>query len=58
MQQADLAGVDAGTSGIYYFDAFESRQQTYIGQISTATPTTVQAQTPTKNLRPTLCPDC
>ena len=26
-----LSGIDAGTSGTYYFDAFESRRQTYIG---------------------------
>jgi len=26
-----LAGIDAGTRGIYYFDAFESRRQSYIG---------------------------
>jgi hypothetical protein len=26
-----LAGMDAGTSGTYYFDAFESRRQSYIG---------------------------
>jgi hypothetical protein len=26
-----LAGMDAGTNGTYYFDAFESRRQTYIG---------------------------
>lgn len=26
-----LAGMDAGTSGTYYFDAFESRRQTFIG---------------------------
>jgi hypothetical protein len=26
-----LTGIDAGTSGTYYFDAFESRWQTYIG---------------------------
>lgn len=26
-----LAGMDPGTSGTYYFDAFESRRQTYIG---------------------------
>ena len=26
-----LAGMDAGTSGTYYFDAFESRRQNYIG---------------------------
>jgi hypothetical protein len=26
-----LASIDAGTSGTYFFDAFESRRQTYIG---------------------------
>ena len=26
-----LAGMDAGTSGTYYFDDFESRRQSYIG---------------------------
>ena len=26
-----VAGLDAGTNGTYYFDAFESRRQTYIG---------------------------
>ena len=26
-----LSGIDAGTSGTYYFDAFESRRQNYIG---------------------------
>jgi hypothetical protein len=26
-----LAGIDGGTRGTYYFDAFESRRQTYIG---------------------------
>ena len=26
-----LAGMDPGTSGTYYFDAFESRRQTFIG---------------------------
>jgi calcineurin-like phosphoesterase family protein len=26
-----LTGIDAGTRGTYYFDAFESRRQTYIG---------------------------
>lgn len=26
-----LTGIDAGTSGTYYFDAFESRRQSYIG---------------------------
>jgi hypothetical protein len=26
-----LSGIDIGTHGTYYFDAFESRHQTYIG---------------------------
>jgi hypothetical protein len=26
-----VEGVDSGTRGIYYFDAFESRRFTYIG---------------------------
>jgi hypothetical protein len=26
-----LAGMDAGTNGTYFFDAFESRRQSYIG---------------------------
>jgi hypothetical protein len=26
-----VAGVDSGTRGTYYFDTFESRDQTYIG---------------------------
>jgi hypothetical protein len=26
-----VAGIDAGTTGTYYFDAFESRRETYIG---------------------------
>jgi CSLREA domain-containing protein len=29
-----LYGIDAGTSGVEYFDAFESRQSTYIGPAS------------------------
>ncbi|HZM21117.1 MAG TPA: hypothetical protein VFC02_05200, partial [Anaerolineales bacterium] len=33
------SGLDVGTSGTYYFDAFESRRQTYIGFV--ATPPTV-----------------
>ena len=28
-----VSGLDSGTSGAYYFDAFESRRQTYIGPI-------------------------
>jgi len=26
-----LTGIDIGTRGAYYFDAFESRRQSYIG---------------------------
>jgi hypothetical protein len=26
-----LSGIDTGTRGTYYFDAFESRRQIYIG---------------------------
>jgi hypothetical protein len=29
--QLGVFGIDAGTSGTYYFDAFESRRQTYVG---------------------------
>jgi hypothetical protein len=28
-----VSGLDSGTSGIYYFDAFESHRQTYIGPV-------------------------
>jgi len=38
-----VSGIDTGTRGTYYFDAFESRQQTYIGPAdgaSTPTPAT------------------
>ena len=31
-----LSGIDAGTSGIYYFDAFESRRSSYIGPLASA----------------------
>jgi PKD repeat protein len=31
-----VTGIDAGTRGIYYFDAFESRRQTYIGPVAGA----------------------
>jgi len=31
-------GLDTGTRGTYYFDAFESRRQTYIGQALTQPP--------------------
>jgi RHS repeat-associated protein len=37
-----VSGLDAGTTGTYYFDAFESRRQTYIGS-STALPEAILA---------------
>ena len=43
-----LAGVDNGTRGTYYFDAFESRRQNYIGPAaSVSTPTPASTHTPT-----------
>ena len=32
IQLGAVSGIDTGTRGTYYFDAFESRRQTYIGQ--------------------------
>ncbi|HET9908996.1 MAG TPA: right-handed parallel beta-helix repeat-containing protein [Anaerolineales bacterium] len=32
-----LTGIDAGTRGTYYFDAFESRRQNYIGPVPAST---------------------
>ena len=32
VQLGAVSGMDTGTRGTYYFDAFESRRQTYIGQ--------------------------
>ena len=31
VQLGAVSGIDTGTRGTYYFDAFESRRQTYIG---------------------------
>jgi hypothetical protein len=31
VQLGAVTGVDSGTRGTYYFDAFESRRQVYIG---------------------------
>jgi hypothetical protein len=50
-----LTGIDAGTSGTYYFDAFESRRQTYIGPVSTG-PTATPSSTPIPTFTPTLGP--
>jgi hypothetical protein len=33
VQMGAVSGLDAATSGTYYFDAFESRRQTYIGPV-------------------------
>ena len=54
-----LTGIDAGTRGTYYFDAFESHRFTYIGPAvivptSTPGPTSTPTQTPTQTLTPTL----
>ncbi|MDQ3006221.1 MAG: hypothetical protein M3R47_12680, partial [Chloroflexota bacterium] len=46
-----LSGLDTGTRGTYYFDAFESRRQTYIGPAGGAPP--VQPPSPTM-IPPTL----
>ena len=50
-----IAGVDSGTRGTYYFDAFESRRQSYIGPAST---TSTQPPPPTNipltNVPPTV----
>jgi cell division septation protein DedD len=42
-----VAGLDSGTRGIYYFDAFESRRTTYIGPVSDTTPTVTPAPSST-----------
>jgi hypothetical protein len=43
-----LAGIDSGTRGTTYFDAFESRRSTYIGPAVTGpTPTPTNTLTPT-----------
>ena len=31
VQLGAVSGIDKGTRGTYYFDAFESQRQTYIG---------------------------
>lgn len=47
-----VAGIDTGTRGTYYFDAFESRRQTYIGPVSSGT----SMATPTPEGSPTFTP--
>lgn len=56
-----LTGIDAGTRGTYYFDAFESHRFTYIGPAvslptSTPGPTSTITLTPTLTRTPTLTP--
>jgi hypothetical protein len=52
-----IAGIDSGTRGTYYFDAFESRRSTYIGPADaptpTPTPTPGPSATPTNTPLPT-----
>src|SRR5215216_1845780 len=58
MRLGALTGIDSGTRGKYYFDAFESRRQSYIGPVgsrpgpiqpplSTAVGTSIPTATPT-----------
>ncbi|HSL30382.1 MAG TPA: NosD domain-containing protein [Anaerolineales bacterium] len=49
-----LAGIDSGTRGTYYFDAFESHRTTGASPLptTTATPTTLPQQTQTHTLPP------
>ncbi len=45
-----VSGIDTGTRGTYFFDAFESTRQTYIGPVAdgpTPTPTSLPTNTPT-----------
>lgn len=39
-----VAGIDAGTRGTYYLDAFESRRQTYIGPAAALTTVAMETQ--------------
>jgi hypothetical protein len=50
-----VAGIDSGTRGTYFLDAFESRRQTYIGPDpgAPATPTPAPTNTPTATPSPT-----
>ncbi|HKY54137.1 MAG TPA: DUF4832 domain-containing protein [Anaerolineales bacterium] len=48
-----LTGIDTATRGTYYFDAFESRRQTYIGPAGSAPPplpTLIPAVSPTSTV--------
>jgi hypothetical protein len=56
-QLGAVTGVDTGTRGTYYFDAFESRRQSYIGpvdggSVSTPTPTPTLGPSPTPTNTP------
>ena len=51
-----ISGIDSGTRGTYYFDAFESRRQSYIGPASgasTPAPTNPPGSTATRTSTPT-----
>jgi len=50
-----LTGIDSATRGTYYFDAFESRRQTYIGPAD-GRPTQPPAATPTLGMAATSTP--
>jgi hypothetical protein len=50
------AGIDTGTRGTYYLDAFESRKLTYIGPASPQTPTSTPTLTVTPGITPSFTP--
>ena len=53
-----VAGIDTGTRGTTYFDAFESRRSTYIGPAITGpTPTPTPTSTPTNTPLPPTATD-
>jgi len=52
-----VSGIDSGTRGTYFFDAFESRKLTYIGPVSSGpTPTPTNTPIPTNTPVPTNTP--
>jgi hypothetical protein len=61
VQLGAVSGIDAGTRGTYYFDAFESRRQSFIGPADgspppTPTNTPPSGPTPTRTPTPTTPP--
>ncbi len=57
VQLGPVSGIDSGTRGTTYFDAFESRRVTYIGPAATGpTPTPTFTPTPSNTPTPTSTP--